>query len=113
MCEPVEWTPDIDSVKSSAFKRGSILQGTIQLRDDALLLRLKPIAGESVASGITIPYADIASAEIRNKGLKRIVMITRKNGRLDSFSVLTAGGGRIDRDQTMSCGEQLAGKVRN
>jgi hypothetical protein len=103
----VEWIPDKDSVQTSNFKRMSILNGTVFLGSDALALHLK--STEPV--GTVIPYTEIAAAEIRNKGLKRIVLIRRKNGHLDSFSVLTAGGGRVDRERTKVCGEALASKL--
>jgi hypothetical protein len=110
-CGSVEWSPDVDSIKTSTFKRSSILHGTLLGRDDAVVLQLAPTSADATPVGVTIPYADISAVEIRNKVLQRIVLITRKNGRLDSFSVLSPGGGRIDRDKTKSCGEQLAGKL--
>ena len=106
-CGAVEWIPDMDSVKTSFFKRLSILHGTVVLQDDALVLQLK--STEPV--GLAIPYTDIASAEIKGKGLYRAVVILRKNGHLDSFSVMTAGGGRVDRERTKMCGEQLASRI--
>jgi hypothetical protein len=45
--------------------------------------------------------------------VRRVVVLTRKTGRLDSFSVITSGGGRIDRDKTQSCGEALSVKVKH
>jgi len=106
-CGNVEWTPDIDSTQTSTFKRMSTLHGSVSLREGSLMLQLR----SADAVGITIQYADIASAEIKNKGLKRAVVIRRKNGHLDSLSVLTSGGGRVDRERTKICGEQLAEKL--
>jgi hypothetical protein len=103
----VEWEPDIDSVQTSNFKRLTLLHGTVFLRSDSLVLHLKSV--EPV--GLVIPYTEIATAEIRNKGLHRAVVIRRKNGHLDSFSVVTAGGGRVDREKTKVCGETLASKL--
>jgi hypothetical protein len=110
-CGPAEWSPDVDSVKTSVFKRSSFLHGTVHVRDDALVLKLVSPPGETSPVGVTIPFADIAAVEIKNKVLKRIVLITRKNGRVDSFSVTTEGGGRVDRDRTKACGDRLAGKL--
>ena len=45
--------------------------------------------------------------------VRRVVVITRKGGRVDSFSVTTSGGGRIDRDRTQACGELLTSKLRH
>jgi hypothetical protein len=110
-CKPVEWSPDVDSLKNMGDKRSSLLKGRVVLRDESLLLQLQSASDDAAIVGVTIPYADIATVEVRNKVLNRIVLITRKNGRLDSFSVTTAGGGRIDRGRTAACGEQLAGKL--
>jgi hypothetical protein len=110
-CERVYWSPDIDSVKTSAFKRGS-LRGTIFLTDDSLVLQLSSASSEAEPLGIAIPYADIAAVEVKNRMRFRAVVIRRKNGRLDSFNLSTPGGGWIDREQTQACGEQLARKLR-
>jgi len=109
-CERADWRPDIDSVKTSGFKRG-FLRGTIFLGDDSLVLQLDLASNGADPIGIAIPYADIATVETKDRMLFRAVVITRKNGRLDSFSLATPGGGRIDREQTKACGEQLAGKL--
>jgi hypothetical protein len=106
-CSPVQWIPDIDTIETSSFKRAS-LRGALFMRDDSLLLNLDLASGDAVPIGVTIPYADIATVEIKNKVLKRIGLIKRKNGRLDSFSVLTPDGIRVDRDQTKACADQLA-----
>lgn len=107
VCGGVDWIPDIDPVKTSNFKRLTILHGTVVLQDDALVLQLR----SAESAGLTIPYSDIASVEIKGKGLYRIVLVQRKNGHLDSFSVMTSGGGRVDRDATKACGEQLASRI--
>jgi hypothetical protein len=109
-CERVTWSPDIDAVETSGFKRGS-LRGTIFLGDDSLVLQLASASNEAEPIGIAIPYADIAAVEVKNRMRFRAVVIKRKNGRLDSFNLATAGGVWIDRDQTKACGEQLASKL--
>jgi hypothetical protein len=75
------------------------------------VLQLDSASGDAEPIGVTIPYTEIAAVEVENKMRKRAVVIQRKNGRLDSFSVTTPGGGWVDRDQTQACGEQLANKV--
>jgi hypothetical protein len=110
-CKPVEWSPDVDSLRDLGDKRSSMLKGAVFLRDESLLLQLKSASDDATIVGVTIPYADITTVEVKNKVLNRIVLITRKTGRLDSFSVTTAGGGRIDRGRTAMCGEQLASKL--
>jgi hypothetical protein len=109
-CSSVEWHPDIDFIKTPDFARSSILYGSVLLQENSLLLKLASASGDGQA-GIEIAYADIAAVEVKNRMLNRVVLITRRNGRLDSFSVLSAGGGRVDRDQTKICGDQLAGKL--
>jgi hypothetical protein len=110
-CERADWRPDIDAVKASGFKRG-FLRGTILLGDDSLVLQLDSTSKEAAPLGIAIPYADIATVEVKDRMLFRTAVITRKNGRLDSFSLATPGGGRIDREQTKVCGEQLASRLK-
>jgi hypothetical protein len=108
---PVEWHPDVDSIKTSTFKRSSMLKGAVLVTEDALLIRLTTSAGGAEPMGVRIPYADIASVEVKNKMAQRAVVVTRRNGRLDSFAVTTAGGGRIDRERTQAAGELLAGRL--
>lgn len=110
-CGNVEWNPDIDSIKTSAFHRSSILKGAVLVSDEALILKLSNELQGSVPMGVRIPLRDIASVGIKNKMMLRIVLVTRKSGRLDSFSVLTSGGGRIDRDRTTVCAGLLTDKL--
>lgn len=113
LCGPAEWTPDVDSIKTSIFQRYALLRGTVYVSDDALALKFDSGAAEGDSLGVSIPIADIASVEIKNKMVRRVVVVTRKNGRLDSFTVISSGGGRIDRDKTQSCGDVLASKVKH
>ena len=106
-CGVVEWVPDIDKVQTSTFKRMSILHGTLFFQDDSLVLQLK--SAEPVA--VVIPYTEIATAAVKNKVRMRAVVIGRKNGHVDSFTVLPARGVMIDRERTQFCGEQLASKL--
>ena len=106
-CGIVEWVPDIDKVQTSTFKRMSILHGTLSFHDDSLLLQLK--SAEPIA--LVIPYSEIATAEVKNKVRMRAVVIRRKNGHLDSFTVLPPGGAMIDRERTQFCGERLASRL--
>lgn len=110
-CAPVEWIPDIDSTKTWGSKRLSILHGTIFLQSDSLLLQLKPGASDTTPLAVTIAYADIARVEVKKQVLRRVVLITRKSGRLDSFSVLSTGGGRVHNERTQACRDQLAAKL--
>jgi hypothetical protein len=106
-CGVVEWTPDLDKVRTSTFKRMSVLRGTLFFQDDSLVLHLK--SAEPVA--VVIPYTEIARAEVKNKVRMRAVVIGRKNGHVDSFTVLPARGVMIDRERTQFCGEHLASKL--
>jgi hypothetical protein len=112
-CGPAEWAPDVDSIKTSVFQRYVLLRGSLYVSDDALVLKFDSGSAAEKSPGVSIPIADIATVEIKNKMVRRVVLVTRKNGRLDSFTVISSGGGRIDRDKTQSCGDALASKVKH
>jgi hypothetical protein len=114
VCGRAEWNPDLNSAKDlgESIHRGAALKGTIRVQDDALVMELAAGVEEPEPMGLVIPYADISTAVADHRLAHWVVAITRKNGHVDSFSVTTAGGGRVDGGQTKACAAQIAGKLQ-
>ena len=101
------WVPN----KSSYTVLGSTdpWRGAIELTDTALLLHRQPVKGETTGQEVQIPYADMASIETLKMIKARWIVITRRDGHVDSFWL--SHGATIDRDRTEAVGELLKAKV--
>lgn len=86
------------------------LHGTLAVTDQSLTFLSGSDQGSTNRIGIRIPYREIQAVEIRGVLRNRGVVITRRDGHLDSFQIVH--GIVIDPGQTVARGELLRSKVQ-
>lgn len=108
----VIWYSGVDVlVNSSTFLEAGQqgIHGTLELTGRSLTLLTGADTGTRMGTGLHIPYSEIVSVEIRRYINWRAVVIKRRDGKLDSFSI---GGAVIDRKRTEAAGELLRSRIK-
>ncbi len=101
------WVPN----KSSFSILGTMhpWRGTVVLSEKSLTLLRLPIKGEQSAPDVNMPYADMASVEVKSMIKARWIVITHLDGHVDSFWLSNANV--IDGERTEAAGALLKSMV--
>ena len=109
----VTWFSGVDALASaSAYVNAdaNAIHGTLVLTDRSLTFLVGGTAASRSGTGLHIRYIRIASVEVRRKMKNRVVVIRRRDGKVDSFQIRRTGF--IDREQTEAAGQLLQSKLQ-
>lgn len=101
------WVPDTGTLSGLGSDRR--WHGTLVLTEKTLIVQRTPNEGETTGQELRIPYADIASVDIKRKMRAHWVVVTRPDGHVDSFMLVK--GLVIDPEQTEAVGVLLKSKI--
>jgi len=111
------WFADVDYLARGFWHAseqiGKTQVGTLVLTDQHLLMRVLSRGGVALKSGeismIEIPYAQISSVGVESKALNCEVVITRRNGHVDSLQIVPHL--RVNREKTEAVAKALQAKL--
>jgi hypothetical protein len=88
-------------------------EGTLVLTDQRVMMRVTSQGGVKLKTGenkvINIPYADIAAVSLERKALNCAVVITQRNGQVDSFQLVARV--MVDRKKTEAAARTLQARL--
>ena len=84
-------------------------QSTVVLGESSLVMLRLPVKGEEGEQDVNVPYAEMASAEIKSMMRRRWVVIRGVDGHVYSFWLATDGA--VDGKRTEAAGALLKSRV--
>ena len=100
----------LDNFRHYQAALGRALRGTVTLTDRSLTFLSDPEEGQTLGLGAQIPYSDISSITVSTFVANATVVVTRRDGKLDSFQIHGALG--AGRTRTEALADELRARVR-
>ena len=110
----VDWWPNNDAAKlmsiANATAKGAYSTATVYLSDKALTVQILSGNGVPTGDALRIPYVDIALVELRSHVAWRGVVVTRRDGHVDTFTVVDENS--VNQEGTEGAAALLRSKVQ-